>query len=192
MKTKAALFPVLLMLTGLMASAQSVRRRTPAAAASDIEVTRAATLRLTISSDPASIFEYLVDAQKLEAWCPDQAVSEAQLGGRYHFHWDDKPGVWSGRFTYFIRGNSVNYTWQAPDDEYETSVQFKLLPQGAGTLVELTHSGFPSNAAMDKTVKSWVFYLENLKSVIESGTDLREEQRHPPARKRPRKSGRNG
>lgn len=188
MKPRASLFPVLLMLVCLPARAQSVGRRAPANETSDIEVTRAATLRITIASDPASIFDYLVDAKKLEVWFPDQAVSEAQLGGRYHFHWNDKPGVWSGRFTYFIRGNSLNYTWQAPDDEYETSVQFKLSPQGPGTLVELTHSGFPSNLAMDKTIKAWVFYLENLRSVIEDSRDLREEQRRPPTR---RKSGRN-
>jgi hypothetical protein len=52
-------------------------------------------------------------------------------------------------------------------------VRFKLYPQGGQTLVELTHSGFATDEALGKAVKSWVFYLENLKSVIEEQTDLR-------------------
>ena len=188
MRNKTALAGVVLLLAAPTLCAQSRGARASASDTSDIEVTRAATLRITIASDPLSIFDYLVDAKKLESWFPDQAVTEPQLGGRYHFHWDDRDGVWNGRITYFIRGNSLNYTWQAPDEEYETSVEFKLSPQGSGTLVELTHSGFTSNAAMDKMVKDWEFYLQNLKSVIEEGTDLRATRRRPPSRRK--KSGR--
>lgn len=190
MKVKASVLLIPLLLGSLPAAAQRDRR--PASSeASDVEVTRSATLRISIASDPINIFDYLVDARKLEAWFPDRAVSEAQLGGRYHLRWDDKQGVWSGRYTYFIRGNSLGYTWEAPGDEYETSVQFKLVPQAQGTLVELTQSGFASNVAMDRAIKSWTFYLDNLRSVIEEGVDLREEARRTPARRRSRGKSRN-
>jgi uncharacterized protein YndB with AHSA1/START domain len=182
MKTRGFLCLILLLLNGLPAIAQRSRHATPAPApVSDVEVTRSATLRITIASDPVSIFDDLVDAKKLESWFPDQAVSEAQLGGRYHFRWNDSTGVWSGRYTYFIRGNTLAYTWQAPGDEYETNVLIKLIPQGSGTLVEMTHSGFTSNAALDKAIKAWLFYLDNLRSVIEQGVDLRVQARQKPA-----------
>jgi uncharacterized protein YndB with AHSA1/START domain len=61
--------------------------------------------------------------------------------------------VWSGRYTNFIRGNTLAYTWQAPGDEYETTVLIKLIPQAGGTLLEMTHSGFTSNAALDKAIR---------------------------------------
>jgi uncharacterized protein YndB with AHSA1/START domain len=176
MKCKCVLSLGLLLLVGAPALAQ----RSKAAAQSQpsyVEVTRSATLRTTIATDPASVFDYLVDANKLMTWFPDQAVSEAQLSGRYHFRWNDSDGVWSGRYTSFIRGNTLAYTWQAPGDEYETYVQIKLIPQAGGTLVELTHSGFTTNAALDKAIKAWVFYLDNLRSVIEDNVDLREQQR---------------
>lgn len=176
MKTKGFAALVWVLLGGSLAMGQRARRVAPIDT-SDVEVTRSTTLRISVASDPTSIFNDLVDAQKLETWFPDQAVSEAQLGGRYHFRWNDKQGVWSGRYTYFIRGNSLSYTWQAPGDEYETNVRIKLVPQAQGTLLELTHSGFTSNAAMDKAIKAWEFYLENLKSVIEKGVDLREQTR---------------
>jgi uncharacterized protein YndB with AHSA1/START domain len=175
-------FLILLLLSSLPAIAQHARV-TASSPASNVEVTRSATLRIAIPSDPASIFDYLVDAKKLESWFPDQAVSEAQLGGRYHFRWKDSPDVWSGRYTSFIRGNSLAYTWQAPGDAYETNVQIKLIPQAGGTLLEMTHSGFTSNAALDKAIKSWLFYLDNLQSVISGGADLREQQRQKPARR---------
>ncbi|HET7840966.1 MAG TPA: SRPBCC domain-containing protein [Terriglobia bacterium] len=179
----------LLGLVGL-AAVPAIAQRSKAAAETQpsyVEVTRSATLRATIATDPASVFDYLVDSNKLETWFPDQAVSEAQLGGRYHFRWNDSDGVWSGRYTNFIRGNTLAYTWQAPGDEYETSVLIKLIPQAGGTLVELTHSGFTSNAALDKAIKAWVFYLDNLRSVIEDNVDLRAQQRQK-QRARPSRS----
>jgi uncharacterized protein YndB with AHSA1/START domain len=183
MKAKGFLVLVWLLTAGVAAAMAQRARRAAPPEASDVEVTRSTTMRISIASDPTSIFDYLVDASKLETWFPDQAVSEAQLGGRYHFHWNDKPGVWSGRYTYFIRGNSLSYTWQAPGDEYETNVQIKLAPQAQGTLLDLTHSGFTTDTAMDKAIKAWEFYLENLKSVIEKGVDLREQTRRTKGRR---------
>jgi uncharacterized protein YndB with AHSA1/START domain len=184
MKVKCLLLVGLLSLAVRPASAQRSRESAPSQP-SFVEVTRAATLRATIAADPATVFEYLVDANKLQMWFPDQAVSEAQLGGRYHFRWNDSDDVWSGSYTNFIRGNTLAYTWQAPGDEYETSVLIHLSSQAGGTLIELTHSGFLTNAALDKVVKSWVFYLENLRSVIEDGVDLRPLQRQ---KQRPKSS----
>ena len=57
-----------------------------------------------------------------------------------------------------------------------------LFPQGADTIVELTATGFTSSAALDKAVKYWVFYLQNLKSVIEAGSDVRGQLAKPPKR----------
>jgi uncharacterized protein YndB with AHSA1/START domain len=138
---------------------------------------RAVTLRIAISSDTIGIFDFLSNAQKLASWFPDQAIIEPRFGGKYHFRWEDKQGVWSGVVTQFIRGNTLAYTWQAPGEPYETNVQFKLFPQGAETLVELTHSGFTSAAAEEKSIKAWTFYLQNLKSVIEEEIDLRSQGR---------------
>ncbi len=180
MKRMALAALVLILMSGPCLWAQ--RKGGAAAPTGDIEVTRAATLRILITADPTKTFDYLSDSKQLEAWFPDQAIFEPQLGGRYHFRWDDKQGVWSGRVTYFIRGNTLAYTWLPPQEEYETNVQFKLTPQGDQTLVELTHSGFSSNTAMDKAVQAWTFYLQNLKSVIETGVDLRQQMRRGTAR----------
>jgi len=115
---------------------------------------------------------------------------EPQLGGKYHYRFRNSEVVWSGVVTEFIRGNTFGLTWRPPEEEYETNLRYKLFPQGADTIVELTASGFSSSAALDKAVKYFVFYLQNLKSVIEAGTDLRgqitQRPKRPAGRSRPR------
>jgi hypothetical protein len=71
----------------------------------------------------------------------------------------------------------LGFTWQPPNEPAVTNVRIKLFPQGAETAVELSHSGFPSSDALDKAIASWIFYLQNLKSVIEQGVDMRGQMR---------------
>jgi uncharacterized protein YndB with AHSA1/START domain len=176
---KAYVTPLMLLLllaTG-PATAQHTKRAAKGEDAGPVSVTRSATLRVTISSDAVGIFNYLSDPRKLVLWFPDQAIIEPQLGGKYHFRLTGTQGVWSGVVTEFIRGNTLGFTWQPPNESAVTNVRIKLFPQGAETAVELSHSDFPSSDALDKAVGNWTFYLQNLKSVIEQGVDMRGQMR---------------
>jgi uncharacterized protein YndB with AHSA1/START domain len=177
MKARLAALMLLLLLATGPATAQHAKRAAKGEDTGPVSVTRSAALRVTISSDAVGIFDYLSDSRKLTLWFPDQAIIEPQLGGKYHFRWTGTQGVWSGVVTEFIRGNTLGFTWQPPNEPVVTNVRIKLFPQGAETTVELSHSGFPSSEALDKAVVSWVFYLQNLKSVIEQGADLRGQMR---------------
>ncbi|MGD0007988.1 MAG: SRPBCC domain-containing protein [Terriglobia bacterium] len=171
-----ALLLLLLLATG-PATAQHTKRAAKGEDTGPVSVTRSAALRVTISSDAVGIFDYLSDSKKLTLWFPDQAIIEPQLGGKYHFRWTGTEGVWSGVVTEFIRGNTLGFTWQPPNEPVVTNVRIKLFPQGAQTVVELSHSGFPSSDALDKAVGTWTLYLQNLKSVIEQGVDMRGQMR---------------
>jgi uncharacterized protein YndB with AHSA1/START domain len=171
---------LLLLLSSGPATAQHTKRVPKAEDTGPVTVTRSATLRVAISSDAVGIFNYLSDSKKLALWFPDQAIIEPQLGGKYYFRWNGTEGVWGGVVTEFIRGNTLSFTWQPPNDPAVTNVRIKLFPQGAETAVELSHSGFPSSELLDKAVATWAFYLQNLKSVIEQGVDLREQKRRKP------------
>ncbi len=187
MKTTFAAVVVLLLLGGVLSAAQRTRRPAPRVEESPVSVSRSATFHITIASDTVGIFAYLSEADKLALWFPDQAIIEPRLGGKYHFRFKDEEGVWSGVVTDFIRGNTLGYTWLPPGETAETAVFFKLSPQGGQTLVELTQSGFLLSAEQEKAVTAWTFYLENLKSVIEEGSDLRQARRkatRKPVRKR--------
>jgi uncharacterized protein YndB with AHSA1/START domain len=156
--------------------AQRPRRPAKTESSGPIAVTRAATLRVTIARDTLGIFDYLSDATKLTLWFPDQAIFQPQVGGKYHFRWKNIGGVWSGVVTEFIRGNTLAFTWQPPNEPYETNVRIRLLPQDSGTaIVELTHSGFTSVESLNKAIEAWRFYLQNLKSAIETGSEQRKK-----------------
>lgn len=187
MKTPSAIIVALLLMGGSPAAAQRTQRSARAVKVSPVSVSRAATMRITVASDTVGIFAYLSEADKLAMWFPDQAIIEARLGGKYYFRFKDEEGLWSGVVTDFIRGNTLGYTWMPPGETVETTLHFKLAPQGGQTLVELTQTGFTSSAEQEKAVAAWTFYLENLKSVIEEGSDLRQARRkaaRKPARKR--------
>ncbi len=176
--TKATALLLVLLLSG-PALAQRSRRASKEPDTGPVSVTRSATFQVAVAGDVASVFDYFADSHKLALWFPDQAIIEPELGGKYHFRWNGKEGVWSGLVTDFIRGNTIGFTWQPPGDPVETQVRFKFSPHGAETSMVLVHSGFTSSEALDKAVKTWVFYLQNLKSVIEEGKDLRAAR--PPA-----------
>ena len=150
---------------------------------------RSATLQVFVSSDAVSVFSYLSDQGKLTAWLADQAILDAQFGSKYHLRWKNQESV-DGVVTEIIPANTLAITWKHPTDEAETQVRFRLSPQGGRTLVELHLQGFSSAADLDKAVKSWVFNLKNLKSVIEDQVDLRQPApktpAHSPARSRPK------
>jgi uncharacterized protein YndB with AHSA1/START domain len=183
---------LLLLLAPGPATAQHTKRAAKGEDTGPVSVTRSATLRVTISSDAVGIFNYLSDSKKLTLWFPDQAIIEPQLGGKYHFRWTGAEGVWSGWVTEFIQGNTLGFTWQPPDEPVATNVRIKLFPQGAETTVELSHSGFPTSEALEKEVARWTFYLQNLKSFIEQGVDMRGQLRRKTTHTtsaRPRRSG---
>jgi uncharacterized protein YndB with AHSA1/START domain len=164
---------------------QRTRRPAQPPDAGPVTVLRSATLQILVASDAVSVFSYLSDQGKLPAWLADQAILEPQFGGKYHFRWKNQEAV-DGVVTEFMAANTLAFTWKHPTDEVETQVRFKLSPQGGHTLVGLELRGFTSAADLDKAVKSWVFYLENLKSVIENQVDLRPTAARAPARSRPR------
>jgi uncharacterized protein YndB with AHSA1/START domain len=142
---------------------------------------RSATLQISVASDAVSIFTYLSDQRKLTAWLADQAILETQFGGKYHLRWQNEEPV-DGVVTELLAAKTLALTWKHPTDAAETQVRFKLSPAGGQTSVELELQGFTSTAALDKAVKSWVFYLQNLKSVVETQVDLRQAPAKPPAR----------
>ena len=146
-----------------------------------VAVTRSATMQVFIASDAVSVFSYLSDQGKLTAWFADQAILEPQFGGKYHFRWKNQDPV-DGVVTEFLAANTLALTWKHPTDEAETQVRFKLSPEGGHTLTRLELQGFTAAPALDNAVKSWVFHLQNLKSVIENEVDLRKAVAKPPAR----------
>jgi uncharacterized protein YndB with AHSA1/START domain len=142
-----------------------------------METTQSRTIAVeqTINATPERIFKALTDAKELESWFPSKVSSDPKVGGEYSFTFEDKNDpskdhIRNGKFTELVPGKKVRYDWMDTTD-----VTFNISPAANGTRVSLTHSGWDAddNANIDAHTQGWTFFLQNLKSYLEEGKDLR-------------------
>lgn len=133
------------------------------------------------AASPKKVFAALTEPKRLATWFLQDAEVELRPGGPFRFTWRGgytmkgkvravrSPGrlelAWTDRFS----GGKV----------FKTVARFDLRKRGPGTLLKLTHSGFKGGrrwVALYGAIESgWAYYLTNLRSVLEHGTDLRSE-----------------
>ena len=103
------------------------------------------------------------------------ATSLAQKGDRYEWYWHGYPDsmVEKGTITAANGSNHFAFTFGV---DYPVSIS--LYRECDETIVELVESGLPTDeeSLLKRYVgdsKGWIFYLTNLKSILEGGLDLR-------------------
>ena len=103
------------------------------------------------------------------------ANSLAQTGDRYEWYWHGYPEsmVEKGTITAANGSNHFAFTFGV---DYPVSIS--LYRECDETIVELVESGLPTDEErlLKRYVgdsKGWIFYLTNLKSILEGGLDLR-------------------
>jgi uncharacterized protein YndB with AHSA1/START domain len=69
-------------------------------------------------------------------------IIEGQIGGRFFERYADGTEYEIGRITAYQPPTLVGFTWRAPGWDRPTRVQIRFSAEGAGTRVELEHSGF--------------------------------------------------
>jgi len=138
------------------------------------------TIRLQVFADvsPRKAFRALTEPARLTRWFVDQATLSPRKGGRYEFSWEDGP-VHRGRILEFAREDHVTLSWQWPGQEAlgVTKLRLSVEPKKQGTVIKLVHSGFqrggPWVELYEGAIQGWMYFLMNLKSVLENGHDLR-------------------
>ena len=139
----------------------------------EIEITR------TIAAPPDLVFRALTDAGELAHWWTSSGESDARTGGAfsYRFEFEDpsRDHTYEGDYHDVTAGERVSYPWQTSLGE--TIVDVRLRSSGDGTELTLTHTGWRSGAEADEAIalheQGWSFFLDNLKSYLEGGADLR-------------------
>ena len=121
-------------------------------------------------------YEALTQASELREWFSDQAWTEAEPGGRYEVRWHQGYRV-DGEFVELDAPHRVSLNWWGTGEPGKTTVEFTLEPAGSGVEVTVLHSGFRTGTKWDKALaeseKGWLNGLQNLKSTLETGVDLR-------------------
>jgi uncharacterized protein YndB with AHSA1/START domain len=133
-----------------------------------------------INTTPEMAFEALTKARELREWMCDYAWTVMQPQGTYQVRWDSGYQA-NGRFIELDPPSRAVLTWQGTGEPGETTVTFTVEPEGSGTRVTVVHTGFGSGPEWDAHVtaseKGWDGGLDNLKSTLETGIDLRIAQR---------------
>ncbi len=124
------------------------------------------------------VFQAISDPKLLTRWFMDRATLSARTGGNYAFTWEGGP-THTGKVLQFVPGKSITLTWQWPGLERlgVTKLRIALARKAGGTVVTFTHTGFRRGAAWgelyDGAIRGWTYFMMNLKSVVETGHDLR-------------------
>jgi uncharacterized protein YndB with AHSA1/START domain len=133
---------------------------------------------LQIDASPETVWEFLVDPEKVARWKGLPATAfEARPGGGYRI--EIIPGhIAKGEFVELERPRRLVYTWgwEAAGGKPHavppgtSTIEVELVPRAGGTLVRLTHRDLPSEAEADSHSHGWDHYLERL-AVAASGGD---------------------
>ncbi|HUZ79382.1 MAG TPA: SRPBCC domain-containing protein [Thermoplasmata archaeon] len=145
-------------------------------------LTKMRTIQLQIFTrvSPKSAFKAISDPELLKRWLLDGATLSLRRGGRYSFTWDSGP-THTGKVLEFVPEKQITLTWQWPgqEDMLVTRLKLEIEPKNAGTVVKLTHSGFPKQERWvdlyGGSIQGWMYFLMNLKSVLDHGQDLRSQ-----------------
>ena len=134
------------------------------------------TLEQRIEAAPSAVFHAFTNSTALREWLCDAAMVTPRRDGRLHLWWAS--GYYAtGDFTKVVPGERISFTWQGKGEPAPTRVRVALRPDGDGTIVELVHKGVGSGkkwaGAAAAIQRGWETGLDNLRSVLETGHDLR-------------------
>ncbi len=118
---------------------------------------------------PRTVFDALTDSKVLVKWWPKKAQIDPIKGGRFSLVFDNG-FIREGKLSSFKENESVSFPW------VQGTATFKLSKKRKGTLLKLHHEGLVGVEELAASIAGWTYYLSNLKSVLDYGTDLRSKE----------------
>ena len=120
-------------------------------------------------------YRAFTNSTSLREWLCDIATVQPHPRGRMYLWWRGD-FYSSGHYLELEENKCVKFRWFANIDSAPTEVTVNLTEKDGGTNVSLSHE-IPDDPSWEKAAESfrenWVSSLENLKSVLETGIDLR-------------------
>ncbi|HZY69567.1 MAG TPA: SRPBCC domain-containing protein [Thermoplasmata archaeon] len=142
--------------------------------------TRALSHQYLVRASPEAVFRAISDPTWLTRWLCDRAELSPRTGGSYLLGWNDGP-THTGKVVEFRPGELLALAWSWPGVKLKGTV-FSLAVESAehGALLRIAHTGFPRSEEWTDLYGGaewgWTYFAMNLKSVLESGRDLRSAQ----------------
>jgi uncharacterized protein YndB with AHSA1/START domain len=128
-----------------------------------------------VGASPKLVYRAFTNATSLREWLCDVATVEPHPRGRMYLWWHGD-FYSSGHYLELDQNKRLKFRWYSSIDSAPTEVTVSIMEQEDGTLVHMDHDvpDEPSWSKIAETFReNWDESLENLKSVLETGIDLR-------------------
>jgi uncharacterized protein YndB with AHSA1/START domain len=125
------------------------------------------TIRKSIRIERAPAVTFRAFCEEIGRWWPSKKgfsfggerandlLMEGRVGGRFFERYTDGTEFEIGRVEAYEPPRLVAFTWRAPKWEAPTRVEVRFTPDGAGTRVDLEHSGWEQGAVMGADQKGY-------------------------------------
>jgi uncharacterized protein YndB with AHSA1/START domain len=131
------------------------------------------TRELVIDAKPETVWESLVDPEKIVRWMGVDAVLQLWAGGAYRVTVIPSH-VAAGEVVECDPPRRLVYTWGWEGDENvppgSTTVEYELVPEGDGTRLLFAHRDLPTAESATSHTTGWDHYLPRLAAAA-SGND---------------------
>ncbi len=144
------------------------------------EKTRNFKFKLQIAAPIQEVYSAFTNASGLSEWLCSAAQIDAVKGGRIYLWWEN--GYYSnGEFIDLIPSDRMVFSWHGKAEPGSSRVKVNFKPYEHGTVITVNHQELGTDKSWKQARKAikrgWLLGLENLKSVLESGEDLRFSKR---------------